>query len=439
MTFENISFDIRRMVQGVITLMKGHATQKGIELISNIDDNLPRYVRGDPNRLRQVLLNLTGNAVKFTDEGNVTLSVQLVKERSIDGQYEIYFGVADSGIGISKEAQKNLFKPFSQADSSISRKFGGTGLGLAISKGVIEAMDSSININSDVGSGSTFFFTLNMKEGQSKDAVSENKSSAKEPDKVVKVLVVDDNDINQKVVAGFLEKKTYNIDKAYNAETAIEKVKQQSYDVILMDIQLPRMKGDEATKQIREFNKNIPIIALTGNLMESDIENYKKAGMNGFIEKPIDPDKLNQTLVNIDSLSNNASISTKPDTQEKSEPSEEEILNSETLDTLKEHLKQNEIKEMIRDLVTKSNEIISSSQIALEQNDTEALCQRGHELKGMAGNFGLIELSNLAGDLEQKAKREEAILVLSSITNTLPEAQKRAEKALSAWLNKNAE
>jgi len=445
MTFENISFDIRRMAQGVVTLMKGHAAQKNIELIAKIDDDLPRYVRGDPNRLRQVLLNLTGNAVKFTDQGSVTVSVQLVKERSVDGQYEIYFGVADSGIGISKDAQKNLFKPFSQADSTISRKFGGTGLGLAISKGVIEAMESAININSDEGSGSTFFFTLNMKEGQSKDALSQNKTAIKNNTKTQKILVVDDNDINQKVVAGFLSNNLYILDTAYDAETAIQKVKENSYDAVLMDIQLPKMRGDEATKVIREFNKDIPIIALTGNLMGSDIENYKKAGMNDFLEKPIDPEKLNRKLSHYTGVTpadnkalgqTNASIKKAP---EEKIILDKDIFNSETLDTLKGHIKHEEIIDMVRDLVSKSNEIIESIETAIKNNDTTALNERGHELKGMAGNFGLLELSAQAGELEEKAKREEAMIILSSIASTLPEAQKRAEVALSKWINKNAE
>lgn len=435
MTFENISFDLRRMIQGVVTLMRGHATQKGITLDHKIDEHLPRYVRGDPNRLRQVLLNLTGNAVKFTDKGSVILSAQLVKERSADGKYEIYFGVTDSGIGISKEAQKNLFKPFSQADSSISRKFGGTGLGLAISKGVVEAMGSAININSDEGAGSTFFFTLNMQEGQSKDAISDTVRHTNAMSQSMRVLVVDDNEINQKVVAGFLEKELYQIDKVYDAETAIEKVKQEKYDVILMDIQLPKMHGDEATKIIREFNKDVKIIALTGNLGTDYIETYKEVGMNGYLEKPIDPDKLKQALLNIPSTGETVA----PTQNENPKESPEKVLNSETLDTLKAHMGNDDIKEMISDLLKKSSEIIDSIKTAISQEDKEALNQRGHELKGMAGNFGLIELSDQAGEIEQKAKRDEAMLVLSALVESLPEMQKRAETALSGWINKNAE
>ncbi len=436
MTFENISFDINRLVQGVVTLMKGHAKQKDIKLLSKIDDDLPRYVRGDPNRLRQVLLNLTGNAVKFTNEGSVTLSVQLVKERSEEGNYEIYFGVADSGIGISKEAQKNLFKPFSQADSSISRKFGGTGLGLAISKGVVEAMGSSININSDEGNGSTFFFTLNMKQGQSRDAVNNAQpvTASASDQKSLRVLIVDDNDINQKVVAGFLEKDKYILDKAYDAETAIEKTKDNEYDIILMDIQLPKMKGDEAAQVIRQSNQDIPIIALTGNLMGSDIEKYEAAGMNGYLEKPIDPNKLKQTL-------QSAGGGVKEDRKKPviEQAPTEVILNPETLNTLKGHLGSDDIKEMIRDLMTKSNEIIMEIQTALSEQDKDALYQRGHEMKGMAGNFGLIELSKQAGEIETKAKADKAILVLTALGESLPEMQKRAETALGAWINKNAE
>jgi len=159
--------------------------------------------------------------------------------------------------------------------------------------------------------------------------------------------------------------------------------------------------------------------------------------MNGFLEKPIDPEKLKKTLGNVNT-SSNQTINIEPEASPKTVLSETEYFNSETLDTLREHLELNEIKEMINDLVTKSSEIIDNIQIALEKNDTEALNHRAHELKGMTGNFGLLELSEIAGELETKAKRDEAILVLSSIISTIPEAQKRAEKALSRWINKNA-
>lgn len=466
MVFENISFDLHRLVQGVAALMNGHAAQKNIELKTKIGDKLPRYVRGDPSRLRQVLLNLTGNAVKFTSEGQVTITAEFMGDGKTPEQCEIYFGVTDSGIGISKEAQKNLFSPFSQADNSISRKFGGTGLGLAISKGLVQGMGSAININSNEGEGSTFFFTLNMTKGQSS---SQNNGQAKQANaskKSLKILVVDDNTINQKVIKGFLGKSDHILDFSNNAEDALEKVHVGAYDLILMDIELPQMNGDEATRKIRQFEKenikNIPVIALTGNVMPDDIKRFYAAGMNGTLAKPIDPEALEKALLNAGKnifenpsmdIQDQEKTSKKPvftgatlEVKQNFKPSNTpstakeittiEIFNPETLETLKGHISKKDIQEMLNDVITKTEEIVTGMNEALNKEDMVALSAKGHELKGMAGNFGLVEISAQAGEIESRAKTE-APIVLNALVSTMPEMQKRAKEALHYWVSEN--
>lgn len=478
MVFENISFDLHRLVQGVATLMNGHAAQKDIELKIKIGDKLPRYVRGDPTRLRQVLLNLTGNAVKFTSEGEVTITAEFMGDGKTPEQCEIYFGVTDSGIGISKEAQKNLFSPFSQADNSISRKFGGTGLGLAISKGLVHGMGSAININSNEGEGSTFFFTLNMTKGQGNTQIADA-NTTEIVKKSLKILVVDDNAINQKVIQGFLGKSEHSLDFANTAEESLEKINANDYGLVLMDIELPQMNGDEATRVIRQSDKNsiktLPVIALTGNVMPDDIERFYASGMNAVLAKPIDPEALEKTILDAtQNIFKNPSmavrdikaeethqedVTPKPkkkkikfgtstlevkqnvqsDAPKKSiEPSKPstDIFNPETLQTLKGHISDKDIQDMLDDVVAKTQEIVEGMNAALAQEDMKTLSAKGHELKGMAGNFGLVEISAQAGEIETKAKTE-ALIVLSGLVNAMPEMQKRAKEALNHWISED--
>lgn len=310
MDLEHINFDLKRLIRSVYTLMRGHAEAKNIELILEADPNTPNWVYGDPTRLRQVLLNLINNAIKFTSKGAVYLRIRDLTGESdnLNAQvktHQIYIAVQDSGIGIGAASQKKLFMPFAQADSSISRKYGGTGLGLAICKRLIEAMGGAISISSKEGEGSTFFFTISMEEG-TEIADDTNESAATRPNLPtelafpVSLLVVDDNGINQKVVSGFAEKlgaKTYT---ASTGADALDMVARHQFDLILMDLGLPDMNGIEVTKVIRGLaipNKaNTPIIALTGNASDEDKKTCLDAGMNDYATKPITFEKISDLL-----------------------------------------------------------------------------------------------------------------------------------------------
>lgn len=306
MDIELIDFDIHRLCQGVITLMSGHAASKNISLTLNMDEKVPKYVIGDPTRLRQILLNLTGNAIKFTDKGGVTMHIKLQNNGLVnsDGLHEMYFGVEDTGIGVSEEGKKKLFSPFEQTDSSISRKFGGTGLGLTISQRLVQAMGGKIDIDSVEGEGSTFYFTIGMPEGSManvEDVQSSRASAApKGPAKEMRILVAEDNEINQRLMKELVERIGHKTDMASDGEEAVRKVQQNSYDMILMDIEMPDMNGMEATQKIREMEDvekaNTPIIALTGNVMPDQIKAFEEAGMDGHLPKPVDPKKLERKI-----------------------------------------------------------------------------------------------------------------------------------------------
>ncbi|MEM6811629.1 MAG: ATP-binding protein [Pseudomonadota bacterium] len=436
MSFENISFDLRRMINGVYTLMNGHAIQKNIKLEIKIGDNVPQYVFGDPTRLRQVLLNFTGNAVKFTNEGQVTISVERIDSKSKKGTVEIYFAVSDTGIGIAPEAQKNLFNPFSQADSTISRKFGGTGLGLAISKGLVEAMGSEIQLTSKEGEGSTFFFTINMALSGADEVIAASEQPNNQS-KSKKILMVDDNEVNQKVVVGFLKDTDHEVETTYTAESAIQRLKEEKFDLVFMDIELDGMNGDEATRKIRsephENFEDLTIIALTGNLMPDQIEEFKKSGMNHVLEKPIDPEKLKDAInLNFETQTFETQTEVVETKEEKSEI-DKNVLDDKILNELSLHVSLDEVKAMLDDVVKKSREIIGSIEKGLETNDFDIIRARCHDLKGMTGNFGLVELSASANELEEQAKNLNIKDDRSAIINSFQEKEKRAIKALQTW------
>ncbi|NQZ14268.1 MAG: response regulator, partial [Alphaproteobacteria bacterium] len=457
-------------------------------------------------------------------------TAKLIRKGGPGKPHEIYLGVTDSGVGISKEGQQKIFDAFSQADKSVSRKFGGTGLGLAISKGLVEAMGSNIGINSNEGEGSTFFFTVDMD-----DAAREEETTSSEAPEIhehhkrpMSILIVDDNDVNQKVITGFLQKSPHKLDTAKTAEDALTKVDINPYDIILMDIELPGMNGDEATQKIRSHkDKKIAqtlVIALTGNVMQDDIDTYLKSGMNDALAKPIKPNVLNDALDKVvtghytkqdkpktqtpkeekpaifDSIPDTPTPSTPveetvppapstpfeqpqtpaeetpavqnaaPQPEEQSAPapvrstvtrvsrakkrvssntslsnttpqqastneytSDQPAFDNDILDALKGHLDAAQIQDMLEEVFTKSVEIISALEQAYQNKDPKEAYARAHELKGMTGNFGLAEISDIATQIETLAK-DENILHMDPLVAQIPTALAKARAAADEWL-----
>lgn len=296
MTLEIVDFDMKRMVESVKMLMSGRAEEKKLALRLDYHPETPPFVKGDPTRLRQVLLNLVNNAVKFTDHGGVTITIRPHEKN--DKKPRVYFGITDTGIGISEEAQKKLFMPYSQADATISRNFGGTGLGLAICKRLIEAMGSTIQIESAPGAGTTFYFILTLEQGNNQ--ATTGAAETRTPLAPMKLLVVDDNEINLRVAAGLLEKDKHIVTTATSAEEGLQKLQEIPFDVILMDIEMPVTDGVSATRQIRALSdplkSNTPVIAMTANTGPEDIRRCREAGMNDYVSKPISPDSLYRAL-----------------------------------------------------------------------------------------------------------------------------------------------
>ena len=505
MTIEKIDFDLIKLAEGVVTLMSGHAAQKNTVLKADIPQDFPMRLKGDPTRLRQVLLNLVSNAIKFTEDGTVTIALKASPKDGKEDEFEIKVAVEDTGIGISEEAQRTLFNPFTQAEESTARKYGGTGLGLAICRRLIEAMGGEIKLKSVEGEGSTFFFNLNMKAGQKDFSENAMDIGLSKPDvpllDPMRILIVDDNEMNRRVLKGFLDKGGHNLELVENAEDALALCDTQNFDVILTDINLGGMDGTEFTKLIRGHLDNevaqTPIIALTGNVSADDKALYEEAGMNGVLAKPIDPDSLNEILAEIqNSTDDNGNASSEAAAiyqaaKEQEEPEEVAGTFDEGLDgsfendeadeyddpfaddfedefedgpapisafvendakdeppktgkagfdpifleSLVTSLPKDDFDDLLQSFLDKTDELVDVlTALKAENGDIEEIRDRAHELKGMAANFGLNGVGNIAKKVEDTAKKGEADAALAHIDD-LKDANISSQQALKEWIS----
>lgn len=296
------SFDLKKLVNDAAYLLSTAISDKKLKFFIDISSDLPQYFYGDYLRIRQILVNLLGNAIKFTDEGSVSLEVSSSKIIGME-LYHLSFAINDTGIGIAQDKIEDLFQAFNQADVSISRKFGGTGLGLAICRQLVRLMHGEIRVFSQLGKGSRFEFTVPLERGHVQVFTGEpGKEDSLQPDgmeiKDRQVLLVEDVQLNQQIAEAYLRKAGLIVQIASNGIEALYQVQHKHFDAILMDIQMPVMDGFEATRQIRllDCGKTIPIIAMTAAAMEHDREACRRAGMNDHLAKPINSKKLIEVL-----------------------------------------------------------------------------------------------------------------------------------------------
>ncbi|WP_152400122.1 response regulator [Paenibacillus cellulositrophicus] len=305
MEMEEHPFELQNCIKEVFSLFSMEAGKKDLELVYFIDEAIPPIIYGDMARLRQVLINLISNAVKFTHQGGVYLMVSL-RERAEDGSLMIEFAVKDTGIGITPDKQNRLFQPFSQLDSSMTRKYGGTGLGLAICKSLVEMMGGSINVESTEEKGATFIFTIRTSEPESDDGMMGmgddlpvSLPSAKDEEPLI--LVVDDHPVNQKLMVSMLSKLGLRAEVAEDGRQAVDKIRANPvYRLIFMDLQMPVMDGLEATALIREMQPQgyrPVIIAMTANVMEGIRSRCREAGMDDYISKPVNMKSVKEILM----------------------------------------------------------------------------------------------------------------------------------------------
>lgn len=303
-------FNLRKLAQGVLDLLETRAIARGIELNLAIDTELDDYFYGDSGRIRQILINLVGNGIKFTLSGSVSLSIE---DGGTDenGSRLTRFSVRDTGVGIPEEKHHLIFQNFSQVDSSYTRQFEGTGLGLAICYLLVEHMDGEIGFESREGHGSTFSFALPLKAAmhtgdnarpvpqKRADSQCQQTDAKAVSESNLHVLLAEDNIVNQLVARSVIERRGHRVDIAGNGAIALELLAQNRYDAVLMDVQMPTMDGMEATRRIRQLEdgqRHIPIIAMTAHAMAGDREECLSVGMDDYISKPIDPELLIETL-----------------------------------------------------------------------------------------------------------------------------------------------
>jgi PAS domain S-box-containing protein len=305
LTLERIDFDIREVLRTALDMHRLHATDKGLTLAAEVDGSVPRVVAGDPGRLRQVLVNLVANAVKFTETGGVTVSITRASgaaDSAPGTPLDLEFAVADTGIGIPRKKRRAIFKSFLQADDSITRKHGGTGLGLAICKLLVELMGGTLDVESVEGEGSTFSFTARFAVGDPAAVERERATAdAAAPRPGLRVLLADDNALNRSLALDLLAEKGYRTTAVENGAQALEAVKREHFDLVLMDVQMPVMDGITATRAIRDpgsgaLDPDVPIVALTAHALKGDRERFLAAGMTDYIAKPIRIDTFYATV-----------------------------------------------------------------------------------------------------------------------------------------------
>lgn len=401
---EEKAFSIREVIGNVIKLNNQTAQSKDLKLITTIDSTLPQAILGDPTRLAQVLVNLIGNAIKFTNKGQITVEVLL--EKTVDENVTISFSVKDTGVGIPRNKFKTIFKRFSQAESSTTREYGGTGLGLSIAKKIVEIHDGKIGVTSELDKGTTFKFKITYPIVSESDISTQSDLDVRKDISLsgVRVLLVEDNEHNQILAKNYLNNYNALIDLAENGEVAIEKVKQHEYDCILMDLQMPKVDGYEATNFIKnKLKKHVPIIACTAHSLAEEKAKCMALGMSEYLSKPYSEQQLVNVILKVMGR----------DTITKQLETVPVQTDNETMDTIditsalkKLHKKEgDEFIQFMLDVYNKRTpKDIEEIHEGLKTNNPTLIKQKAHLVAGTLSSLNFTLGFNLAKQLEKKAE-----------------------------------
>lgn len=424
MVLERIPFDLRVLIDDTIRAQRAKAYKKGITVGMEVDRAVPRRVTADPLRMRQIVSNLLSNAVKFTDRGHVKIQVRCGAPE--EGR-KLIIEVIDTGVGIPVDKRACIFEKFTQADGSISRKYGGTGLGLAITKRLVEMHDGQISVDSVEGQGSTFRVAFPadvfLHEGMENAGDGAAGSAAEAaPLAAASILVVEDNHVNQKVVTAILRKKGYHVDVANHGREALEYLDLLAYGLVLMDVQMPILDGLETTRTIRRDSRfrYLPIVAMTAHAMSGDRERCLASGMNGYIAKPVNPQTLLRTVEEF-----------------LNRPKELNVTDSGEIDPADIPLGRlepgmvTEVQRLFLQTAAGRLEMLHRHLIA---SDYGALEQEAGRLRNSAEQIAVGKLGEVAADLERSAKALDADGVRRGIV-TFEQALESVEKRMKALVN----
>jgi PAS domain S-box-containing protein len=424
MELNKVAFNFNELVRSLIDVMEIKAGMKGLKLSYHIDEELPDTLMGDPVSLNQILYNLIGNSLKFTQEGQIELKVLLRRECNNESCTHVELIVSDTGVGMKKEVQEKIFEAFTQAESSTTRQFGGTGLGLTIVKKLIDLQNGSIYVESEEDKGTNFHVHLCFDKSSTKTTeknLNQTSNFSELADK--RILVVEDNFVNQLVTKDLLEDVGSNVTIAENGLIALEKLNESSFDLILMDMQMPVMDGFETMRQIRsdKSKPHVPILALTANVVKSEIEKCMNSGASGYLSKPFMPEDLYTRIKNLleEEASTTNSRTIKMDVLQSFTNGKESL----TIATLKELHKV--FREEMKDV-----------ELLLDEQDYRSVRSRMHKLKPNFQMIGVEGLYDLARQAEKTEDHVELKGILGIILNGMPDIMEQIEKECAVLENK---
>ncbi|MCA9198832.1 MAG: response regulator [Planctomycetales bacterium] len=426
---ENVECSPHKILHEVVSVLSIRGKEKGIEVSYSGENKIPSAIWGDSVRIRQLVTNLVGNAIKFTDQGSVRISAYL---EQFEGKDQLCIDIADTGIGLKPDQMDKIFDPFTQADSSVTRRFGGTGLGLAISQKLARAMGGDLTVQSEFGQGSTFTVRIDCGDISNVPLVSADEavSSLREESRRVsvqlpdnaKILVVDDGPSNRKLIRLVLKRAGVDIFEADNGQKAVDMAAQQPFDVILMDMQMPVLDGYSATRQLRQNGYQIPIVALTANAMKGDEDKCFAAGCSHFLSKPVDMDELLRLLAEI--LDVDVQYSESKPSPVEAEPTVAAVSDqasalapqslpapnasaSSPRPPLHSSLPMDdeEFREIVIEFVERLKEQVQAMCDVLEAGEYDELAKLAHWLKGAGGTAGFLPFTDPAKMLETNAKQ----------------------------------
>jgi signal transduction histidine kinase/DNA-binding response OmpR family regulator len=431
MALERIPFELSRLAEDCIASQLPKARSKGIELACLIAASVPRQMAGDPLRLRQILTNLVNNAVKFTETGSVTVRFQASAE-SEPNRFLLNLDVTDTGTGIPPEKLPVIFEKFTQADGSITRRYGGTGLGLAITRKLVEIHGGKIWAESTEGRGSTFHVSLPCERASgvqnlpAPGASPDDAAAGPSPKSPARLLLVEDNLVNQKIVVAILRKRGYAIEIANNGQEALEKLAAGAYALVLMDIQMPVMDGLEATRRIRQVEswRNLPVLAMTAHAMNGDRERCLGAGMNAYISKPVNPSHL---IATVESFIDSGAAAGK--TEERADPIDRDRA-VRLMDSNQELMEG-----LVRLFLQFAPERLEKLHAAAARADATELSLESRALKGAAERIAAQSVAECAAAVDQAAQQQDYARIgeqLVRLESELERLQRMAPEARAA-------
>ncbi len=421
--FEKIAFNLTDLLPSLISTFAYQAREKNISLNYTVDKSLNTFLIGDPVRLNQILINLIGNAVKFTHTGSIHITCIIEKEKK--NVRWVSISVSDTGVGIPTEKLATIFESFSQADESVTRRYGGTGLGLTIARQLVELQKGRIDVKSKEHLGSTFTIVMPYiigKETKLLKQAFKHKNNTGNIGHALRVLLVEDNDINRLYAKSILETWKCKTDIAENGMVAIEKLKSNLYDVILMDVQMPVMDGYEATKAIRMMSppaSATPVIALTANATKKDIEKCFAAGMDDYVAKPFTPDDLYQKLLsklNIKAESN-------------SKQTETPLFDLQYLKSIAGN-NQEFVREMVHTFIQSIPLLLTEMETALQLRNGLAISRIAHQIKPTLTLLGIHQLKELANQIEEMVNHEVTPIVMLQVNRFTQTCRKVVEELI---------